>query len=72
MNRIVAVRRDETGSIAEYKLENGAIISRKEACDLAEIGHIEGVSTFTTRDGGTAIRSDRGQPNYSLDDLPTF
>lgn len=72
MSKIVAVRRDETGSIALYKLDNGKVLNRKEAVDAADLGKIEGVSSFETRDGGMAIRSDRGQHGYSLDNLPTF
>ena len=72
MNKIVAIRRDETGSISEYKLDNGKVISRDEAVDMADFGKLSGVSSFTTRDGGYAIRSDRGQYGYALDDLPEF
>lgn len=72
MNKIVAVRRDETGSISEYKLDDGKVISREEAVSMANKGQLEGVSSFTTRDGDMSIRSDRGQYNYALDDLPTF
>lgn len=72
MNRIVAVRKDETGSLAQFKMDDGRILNRQEAVDATNRGEISGVSTFTTRDGSEAIRSDRGQEGYSLDSLPTF
>lgn len=72
MNKIVAVRHGENGSISEYKLDNGTVISREEAVSMANKGQLEGVSSFTTRDGDMSVRSDRGQYNYSLEDLPTF
>lgn len=72
MSRITAVKRDETGSISDYKLDDGTVLSRDEAVKATNDGKIEGVSTFTTRNGDMAIRSDRGQENYSLDALPEF
>ncbi len=72
MSRIVGVRRDDTGSISEYKLDDGQILSRDAAVKATDEGKIEGVSTFTTRNGDMAIRSDRGQEDYSLDSLPEF
>ena len=71
MSRVVAVRR-ENGSISKYKLDDGRVLNRHEICDAAIRGEVEGVSAFTTRDGDEAVRSDRGQPDYSLDELPTF
>lgn len=39
---------------------------------MADKGQLNGVSSFQTRDGGFAIRSDRCQPEHSLDNLPEF
>jgi len=72
MKKVVAIRKDGTGSIAQYKLDDGTVMSRKEICSAAIRGEIKGVSTFTTRDGGESVRSDRGQIGYSLSDLPEF
>lgn len=72
MSKVVAIRKSETGSIDLYKLDNGQILTREQICAATNRGEIEGVSTFTTRDGDEAVRSDRGQPNYSLSDLPQF
>ena len=72
MSKIVAIRRGSDGSISEYKLDDGTIISREDAVSMANTGKIRGVSSFTTRDGSSSIRSDRGQYRYSLDNLPEF
>ena len=71
MSRVVAVRK-ENGSISQYKLDDGRIMNRHEICDAAIRGEVEGVSTFETRDGGEAVRSDRGQYDYALSKLPEF
>lgn len=70
MSRIVAVSHDEKGTLDSYKLDNGQIINRDQAVDMANKGQLEGVSSFMTRNGDMAIRSDRGQDGYSLDELP--
>lgn len=72
MSRVVAVRHGNDGSIVLYKMDDGTIMNRLEICDAANRGLIEGVSTFTTRDGDEAVRSDRGQGNFRLDELPEF
>lgn len=36
MNKIVAIRRDETGSISEYKLDNGKVLTREQAVEAAD------------------------------------
>ena len=70
MNRITAVSHEKDGSIGKYQLDDGRILDKEEAVKEVNAGNIEGVSTFTTRDGSEAIRSDRGQIDYSLDELP--
>lgn len=70
MSKIVAVKHGENGNIEAYKTDDGKILSRVEAVDAANKGQLQGVSSFTTRDGDMAIRSDRGQYGYSLDELP--
>lgn len=72
MNKIVAVQHDDDGTLKACKLDDGRVLNMSEAANLASIGEIEGVSTFTTRDGETAIRSNRGQDHYKLQDLPEF
>lgn len=70
MSKIVAVSHDETGALESFQLEDGRVLNRDQAVDAADKGEIAGVSSFTTRNGDKAIRSDRGQEGYSLDDLP--
>lgn len=73
MARIIAKRSTtERGPIDSYKLDDGRVLSHQEACDACNRGELEGVTTFTTRNGGTGLRSNRGQNGYSLYDLPNF
>ena len=72
MSKVVAVRRDSDNTILSYKLDDGRVLNREQICHETNLGNIEGLSTFTTRDGGEAVRSDRGQWDYSLQDLPEF
>lgn len=72
MSKIVAVKHGENGRLEAYKTDDGRVLSRVEAVDAANKGQLEGVSSFTTRDGDDSIRSDRGQTGYSLDSLPEF
>lgn len=72
MSRIVAVRKDGNGTITDYKLDNGKELNHSEAINAVNMGEIEGCNVFPTRDGGEAIRSNRGQEDYSLDNLPSF
>ena len=72
MSRIVAVRHGEAGTIDSYKTDDGRVLSKVEAVDAANKGELDGVASFSTRDGDMAIRSNRGQEGYSLDELPEF
>ena len=72
MSRIVAVRKDGNGTITDYKLDNGKELNHDQAIGAVNSGEIEGCNVFPTRDGGEAIRSNRGQDDYSLDSLPSF
>lgn len=72
MSKIVAVRKDDEGRIEQYKLDDGRVLNHEQAIQATDSGDIEGVATFTTRDGGTSIRSNRGQYGYSLNELPKF
>lgn len=70
MSKIVEVKHDSEGNISEYKTDDGKVLDREKAVSMADAGELEGVASFTTRDGGKSIRSNRGQMNYSLDELP--
>ncbi|MCM1215059.1 MAG: DUF3892 domain-containing protein [Lachnospiraceae bacterium] len=72
MSRIVAVRHGEDRTIDAYKTDDGRILTKVEAVDVANRGELEGVASFTTRDGDMSIRSNRGQDDYSLNELPEF
>ena len=60
------------GPIQAYKLDDGRVLDHNQAVQSCLNGEIEGVTTFTTRDGGVGIRSDRGQYGYSITELPEF
>lgn len=70
MSKITEVKHSEDGSIEKYKTDDGLVLTREEAVKMADSGELSGVASFQTRDGSYAIRSNRGQKDYSLDDLP--
>lgn len=72
MSKIVAVRKDETGKIKQYQLDDGRVLDTVQAVEETNAGRIEGCTSFTTRDGDASIRSNRGQEGYSLSSLPEF
>lgn len=71
MHRVVAVHKLD-GTIVSYKLDNGVILNKDEMLAETKKGKIAGCSLFTTRAGTQSVRSDRGQDNYALRDLPEF
>lgn len=72
MSKVVAVRRDERGRITDYKLDNGKVLNHSQAVSACYSGEMEGCSVFTNRAGEDSIRSDRGQNNFKLQNLPEF
>ena len=72
MSKVVGIRRDENGAIELYKLDDGRCIDKDTMVAEADAGKIYGVSSFTTRDCGKAVRSDRGYKDFNLDSLPEF
>ena len=51
MSKITAVCHSKDGSISKYQLDDGRVLDRETAVQEADAGNIEGVSSFTTRDG---------------------
>jgi len=71
--KVVATKKDEKGTITQYKLDDGTIVNHEQAVSLVESGQIEGCNISTARNGLKSIRSDRDDnPNNNLDNLPTF
>ena len=71
--KVIATRKDEKGTIIEYKLDNGQVVGHSEAVNLAESGEIEGCNVATARNGVKSIRSNPdGDPGNNLDSLPAF
>ena len=71
--KIVAVKKDENGTIEQYKLDNNQVVNVNEAIDMVKQNQIENCNVFTTRNGSEAIRSNRDEDkSNNLDNLPTF
>ena len=71
--KIIAVQKDENGTIQQYKLVNGSIIDVNQAIQMVNNKEIENCNVFTTKNGSQAIRSNNdGDPSNNLDNLPTF
>ena len=71
--KVVAVKKDGAGSITDYKLDDGSVISRDEAINMVESGQLEGYNVTVAKNGVKAIRTkpDDTMTN-NLDNLPTF
>ncbi len=71
--KVQAVRKNENGTITDYKLEDGSVIGHSEAVRLVESGQLAGYNVATAKDGTKSIRSNRdGDPSNNLDNLPAF
>lgn len=70
---IVAVRKDTNGTITDYKLSNGKVISVSEAVNMASSGQLSGYNVATATDGSKSIRSNPDSvKKNNLDSKPTF
>lgn len=73
MSKIVAVSKDSNKEIVLYKLDNGEILDRHEACVRALKGELEGVVVQTSRAGETFLRATPDENlNNNLSELPEF
>ncbi len=71
--KITAVKKDENGTIQQYKLDNGTTVDVNQAIQMVKNNEIENCNVFTTKSGSEAIRSNNdGDPSNNLDNLPTF
>lgn len=71
--KIVAVKKDENGTIEQYKLDDNQVVNVNEAINMVKQNQIENCNVFTTRNGSEAIRSNRDEDkSNNLDNLPTF
>ena len=71
--KIMAVRKDENGTIQQYKLDDNRTVNVNEAIQMVKNKEIENCNVFTTRNGSEAIRSNNdGDPSNNLDNLPSF
>lgn len=71
--KITAVKKDENGTIQQYRLDNGTTVDVNQAIQMVKNKEIKNCNVFTTRNGSEAIRSNNdGDPSNNLDNLPTF
>lgn len=69
MHQVVAIRTDAEGRLAQFKLEDGTVVNKKECEQLIHDGQLDLVCT-KGRSGTTVIRAKQDQKR--LVDLPTF
>ena len=71
--KIIAVQKDEKGTIQQYKLDNNQVVDVNQAIQMVKNNEIENCNVFTTKNGSEAIRSNNdGDESNNLDNLPTF
>ena len=71
--KIIAVQKDDRGTIQKYKLDNNKVVGVSEAIKMVKENKIENCNVFTTRNGSEAIRSNNdGYEENNLDNLPKF
>lgn len=70
-HNICRVVKDNSGEITAYEFENGDIISKEQAVNMAKQGNISGVSISTSKKGEEFLRSlPDGNKANNLDSLP--
>ena len=71
--KIVATRKDNTGTIQQYKLSNGRVVNIAQCIQLVQDHKIEGCNVGGTRNGGLTVRSNpNGVQTDNLSNLPSF
>lgn len=72
---IIATRKNEAGIITDFKLSDGRVLTKQEACDVAKKEGIEGVNVGATRGKGhmEILRANpTNDPSKALINLPNF
>lgn len=70
---IVAVKKDENGDNAEFKLDNNKVVSMSEAIKMCENGELPNYNVGTSKAGTKFIRGNAdGDSSNNLDQMPTF
>ena len=71
--KVTGVRKDENGTIQQYRLDNGTVVGVQQAIEMVESKQIDNCNVFTTKSGTKAIHSNNdGDASNNLDNLPTF
>ena len=72
-HEVVAVRRNNEGSIIEFKFSSGEVVDYIKAQEMVANGEIKNLQLFKGRDHEQHIRSiPDGVESNNLDQLPTF
>ena len=72
-HKIVKIKKDEDGDIAEVMLADGTVHPLNHAILMAKHGQIENVNVGRGKDGGEFLRSDSDNSvENNLSNLPTF
>ncbi|AWZ48029.1 DUF3892 domain-containing protein [Hathewaya limosa] len=67
---ITGVVKDSKGEISAYRLENGDIVVKEQAVQMAKDGKIDGVTVATSKTGEGYLRSyGDGDPSNNLSNL---
>ena len=70
---IIAVRKDENGDNAEFKLDNNKVVSLSEAINMCKNGELQGYNVSTSKSGSEFIRENADSDEFNnLDNMLTF
>lgn len=72
MSRIIKIDKTADNNIEQVLLEDGQILDRETAIQLADSGQIDGFSVGTTEDGQKFLQANDDQGKTHLGDLPAF
>ena len=67
----------ENGTISQYKLDNGEVVSKDECINMVKNGQIENCNVGRNKEGEEFVRTNRDDEDKlgqitNLDDMPTF
>ena len=72
-HNIIEVDKDTKGEIIAYKLDNGEVIEKSKAVEMAKKGYINGVQVSVSKKGEEYLRSlPDGSKSNNLNNMPEF
>lgn len=72
MTRIIKIDKTTDNDIKQVLLEDGRILSKETAIELADSGQIDDFSVGTTENGQKFLQANDDQEKILLGDLPAF